>query len=260
MRPRSSTDRMRASEARDAGSIPAGDIMKISTREENVPRLVLHGGWEFTEDDGVDKIISEFADGKILLIPDASKFTERQIERAVKKYRQYKTQVLLLDQSTTTLPHGFRVIYVGGGQPAKLMTYFKNRPELLEDIKIKWRRQEIIWCGCSTGAIAIMPAMLAPNSYGHGEADLEPALSLINNNAIVIPHWNAKDTEALWRQKVLMVHQDKLIITIDEHTALFWYQDKARVIGLGTVGINHNGSYQIYQSNEMISNLKIQYP
>ncbi|MBI2097963.1 MAG: Type 1 glutamine amidotransferase-like domain-containing protein [Candidatus Vogelbacteria bacterium] len=228
------------------------------TPRNDAPRLVLHGGWEFTKDDGVDKIISEFAGGKILLIPDASKFPEKQTERAVERYRLYKTRVLLLDKKAAVLPQGIRVLYVGGGQPTKLMTYFKNRPELLENIKAKWRRREITWCGCSAGAITIMPRMLAPNSYGRGEADLELALGLINNNAIVVPHWNADDTEEIWRQKVLKTHRGKLVITIDEHTALFWHQDKAEIIGLGTVGLACRGQHKIYKNGQMISGLKIQ--
>ena len=233
--------------------------MKKIKREGNEPRLVLHGGWEFTKDDGVDKTIAKLANGKILFIPNASRFPDKQIDRAVKKYRELKTEIILLNKNATVLPRDIKVVYLGGGQPAKLIEYFKHHPELLTDIKERWRRQKIVWCGCSAGAIVVMPKMLAPNSYGRGEVDLEAGLGLIKKNGLIIPHWNATDTEEIWRRKVEKVHREKLLITIDEYTALFWHKDGARVIGLGAVEIIQHGQRQIYKNGQTINNLEISY-
>src|SRR3989344_424489 len=181
----------------------------------NDPRLVLVGGWEFMKDDGIDKEIARLANGKIVLIPDASNFPEKQIDRAIEKYKKYDTEILLLDNNARVIPKNIRVIYIGGGQPAKLIEYFKHHPELLQNIKDRWRKKEIIWCGSSTGAMVVTKEMLAPNSYGQGKVDLEPALAMIKNNAVIIPHWDATDTQEKWRQRALTVHREKLLVTID---------------------------------------------
>ena len=223
----------------------------------NDPRLVLVGGWEFMKDDGIDKEIARLANGKIVLIPDASNFPEKQIDRAIEKYKKYDTEILLLDNDAPVIPKNIRVVYIGGGQPAKLIEYFKHHPELLQNIKSRWHKKEIIWCGSSTGAMVVTKEMLAPNSYGQGEVDLEPSLTLIKNNAIFIPHWDSLDTQEKWRRKILTAHREKPLVTIDEYTSFFWYDNKAKVVGLGKVNIARNGDIKTYRDGETISDFPL---
>ena len=220
-------------------------------------RSVLIGGWEFTKDDGIDQEIAKLAGGKILFIPDASKFPEKQIDRATIKYNNYNTKILLLNENLKSIPKGIKVIYLGGGQPEKLMEYFHNNPSLLKEIKGKWLKGEIILCGSSTGAMVQFKEMLAEDSRGKGNANLIPGLGLIKNNAFVAPHWNEPDGSAQWREKILEAHKEKLIITVDEYTGLFWGEDKAKVVGLGGVNIASNGKIRNYKNGEAIPTLPI---
>jgi len=76
------------------------------------PRTVLIGGWEFTKDDGIDKKISDMSNRKIVLIPDASKFSEKQIDRATETYRRYNTEVQLLGEKAERVPEDINVVYL----------------------------------------------------------------------------------------------------------------------------------------------------
>jgi peptidase E len=129
------------------------NIMKVQS--------VLVGGWEFTKEDGIDEEISKFADEKIVLIPDASNYPEKQVARAVETYKKYDVGVVLLDKNAEKIPEGIKVVYLGGGVPEKLMKYFESHKNLLEDIKEKWLKREIILCGSSTGAMVQFEKMLA---------------------------------------------------------------------------------------------------
>ncbi len=221
-----------------------------------VPRLVLVGGWEFTQNDGIDEEIAKFATGKTLLIPGASKFPDKQVERAQEKYQQYNTKVLLLNPKATTLPEGVCMVYFGGGQPEKLMAYFTTRPALFANIKNEWQQREIVWCGSSTGAMVVFPQMLAHGSRGEGGTELVPGVGLIKNNAFVIPHWDKYHNDQTWRERIKATHVDKLIITIDEHTAIFWGEHEARVVGLGVVTIVDRGQEGVvYKNSEIIKSL-----
>ena len=222
------------------------------------PRLILVGGWEFTKDDGIDAEIAKLAGGKMVLIPNASKLPEKQVERAREKYIQYQTEILLLEDNVTALPEGVRVVYFGGGRPEKLVEYFANRLELFADIKNKWERGEIIWCGSSTGAMVVFPQMLANDSRGEGGTELVPGIGLIKNNAFVIPHWDKDHGDPSWRERIVTAHEDKLIITLDEYTALFWGDKESGVVGLGTVRIFDGGKEKgVYENSKAISNLSL---
>ncbi len=220
-------------------------------------RSILVGGWEFTKDDGIDEKIAEIANGKIVFMPDASRFPEKQIERAVGEYKKYNTEVLLLKENAEKIPQSVKVVYLGGGQPEKFMEYSQNHKNLLEDIKNKFLKGKVVLCGSSTGAMVQFKEMLAQDSRGRGNTNLMPALSFIKNNTIVVPHWNESNASLEWRDKLLKNHKDKLIITIDEYTSLFWGDDEARVFGLGTVNIIHNGLMKSYKNGEAILNLHL---
>lgn len=203
------------------------------------PKIILVGGWEFIEDDGIDQRIAQLAGGKILFIPNASSSIDKQIERANTKYQQYQTEVILLESDANKIPDGIKVVYLGGGKPEKLLEYFSNHSELWNNIKECWQRKEIILAGSSTGAMIVFPQMLAHGSRGEGGSELTPALGLLKNNAIAIPHWDTGKPE--WREKIVADLPDKLLITLDEHTALFCNDQETEVVGLGKVRLIKNG-------------------
>jgi len=221
-------------------------------------KSVLVGGWEFVKEDGIDKNISEMSNGKIVFIPDASKYLEKQTERAIDRYKKYNVEVLVLEEKAEEIPNGINVVYLGGGDPEKMMEYFQNHPGLLQNIKDKWLNGDITLCGSSTGAMVQFDEMLAIDSRGKGNNNLVPGLGLIKNRAVVIPHWNEAKGSQEWRRDFLQYHKDKLIITIDEYTGFFWEGLEAQVVGLGTVNIARNGEIQSYKNGDKI--LKIKYP
>ena len=220
-------------------------------------RIVLVGGWEFMKDDGIDEEISKLAGGKMLLIPEASKFPEKQVNRAIEIYKKYKTDVLLLEKDSQTIPEDIKVVYISGGQPEKLMEYFQNHQDFLKDIKNKWLKRKIIICGSSTGAMVPFKEMLAEDSRGRGNTNLIPALNFIKNNVVAIPHWNEQNGSQEWRDKFVENHKEKLLIAIDEYTSLFWGDSEAKVIGLGTVNIIINKNMERYENNQVINNIHL---
>jgi cyanophycinase-like exopeptidase len=222
------------------------------------PRIILVGGWEFIKEDGIDEEIAKLASGKIVLISAATNFPERSINWAVEKYKKYQTEVLLLEEGVTAIPPEIKVVYMSGGHPEKLMEYLARHQELWQDIKSKWLNQEIILCGSSTGAMVMFKEMLAHGSRGSGDTKLMPGLGLIKNHAMVIPHWDKADDSPEWRARILMAHQDKLLITIDEYTALFWGDNKAKVVGLGKINIVAHGQMVTYTNSQMVLDLVLE--
>jgi len=222
-----------------------------------LPRVILVGGWEFTKEDGIDEKIANLTDGNILLIPDASKFPEKQIDRAIDVYKRYSTRVILLEEKAKKLPERTRVVYLGGGQPEKLMEYLMGHRSLLQDITERWLSRKIVLAGSSTGAMAQFEEMLAEDSRGRGRTNLIPGLGLIKNNAVVIPHWNEPNASYEWREEFLENHRGKQIITIDEYTALFWRDKSAEVVGLGTVNIVYEGKINVYKKGDIIKGLDL---
>lgn len=127
--------------------------------------------------------------------------------------------------------YGLGVIFMQGGNPSKLLKELKGTG-IDELIRPAWKYGDVVLAGSSAGAMVMFWEMLKEEDDVLG-TDLQPGMGPMSGGFIV-PHFNNRVTDDD-KHKIVEKHGDKLIIGIDEDTALRWRKGVCDVIGTGKV-------------------------
>ncbi len=139
--------------------------------------------------------------------------------------------IKVVDIQSTEDCYGLGVIFMQGGDPGKLVAKLKETG-IDELIRPAWKYGDVVLTGSSAGAMALFWDMLKTNPEGI-ESDLQPGMGPMGGG-FVLPHLDTLVSDQL-KQQILDKHSDKLIIGIDENTALRWRKGVCDVLGSGKV-------------------------
>lgn len=131
--------------------------------------------------------------------------------------------------------YGLGIIYMGGGSQIKLRDDLKSTG-IDELVRPAWKYGDVVLAGSSAGAMVLFWEMLGDDgddTFGRGSHDLTEGIGPMSGG-YVIPHFN-EWTQQEFKDRVAKEHADKLIIGIDENTALRWKMGVCDVIGTGKV-------------------------
>lgn len=130
--------------------------------------------------------------------------------------------------------YGLGVIYMGGGDQNKLLAEMESTG-IAELLRPAWKYGDVVLGGTSAGAMVLFWDMLADGddeTYGSGSVRKTRGMGPMSGG-LVIPHFNM--VHASFAEKLVKEHGDKLIIGIDENTALRWRKGTCDVLGSGKV-------------------------
>lgn len=127
--------------------------------------------------------------------------------------------------------YGLGVIYMGGGSQIKLRDELKATG-IDELIRPAWKYGDVVLAGSSAGAMVLFWEMLLDPEFDPERVDLTDGIGPMAGG-IVMPHWDI--TKQSVKDNLVNTHPDKLIIGIDEDTALRWRMGVCDVLGTGKV-------------------------
>lgn len=131
--------------------------------------------------------------------------------------------------------YGLSIIYMGGGSQIKLRDELKATG-IDELVRPAWKYGDVVLAGSSAGAQVLFWEMLADpgdDTFGRGSHELTDGIGPMSGG-YAVPHFKEWVTEE-FIERVSKEHSDKLIIGIDEDTALRWKMGVSDVIGTGKV-------------------------
>ncbi len=182
------------------------------------------------------------AEGEIGYIAFASDDPEPKIASVTKAFDEFDIKVRVISNSDEC--YGLNIIYLGGGDPEKLVDKLKQT-EIDQLLRPHWKKGDVVLSGSSAGAMALFWDMLREGSDTQGETELVEGMGPMGGG-FVVPHWDKTDEH--YKEKLAEAHPDKLIIGIDENTAMRWRNGVCDVLGAGSVefkgrtrGIWHSG-------------------
>lgn len=149
------------------------------------------------------------------------------------EFAQYGIAVRHIDKEEDC--YGLGIIYMGGGSQIKLRDQLKASG-IDELIRPAWKYGDVVLAGSSAGAQVLFWEMLADEAeetFGRGSSELTEGIGPMSGGYIV-PHFAQWATQE-FKDRVVKEHGDKLIIGIDEDTALRWRKGVCDVIGTGKV-------------------------
>ncbi len=127
--------------------------------------------------------------------------------------------------------YGLSILYMGGGSQIKLRDELKAN-KIDELVRPAWKYGEVVLAGSSAGAMVLFWEMLLDPEFDPDRVDLTEGIGPMAGG-IVMPHWDV--TKQSVKDNLLKTHSDKLIIGIDENTALRWKMGVCDVLGTGKV-------------------------
>ncbi len=127
--------------------------------------------------------------------------------------------------------YGLSIIYMGGGSQIKLRDELKATG-IDELVRPAWKYGDVVLAGSSAGAMVLFWEMLLDPEFDPERVDLTEGIGPMAGG-IVMPHWDI--TKQYVRDNLVAAHSDKLIIGIDENTALRWKMGTCDVLGTGKV-------------------------
>lgn len=127
--------------------------------------------------------------------------------------------------------YGLGVVFMQGGSPSKLLDKMKDTG-IDELLRPAWKYGDVVLTGSSAGAMVLFWEMLEESDDELG-TDLQPGMGPMSGG-FVVPHFDNRVSSEL-KQGLVKKHADKLIIGIDEDTALRWKMGVCDVIGTGKV-------------------------
>lgn len=139
--------------------------------------------------------------------------------------------VAVVDVQSEEDCYGLGVVFMQGGNPAKLTAKMKETG-IDELLRPAWKYGDVVLTGSSAGAMVLFWEMLKTNSEGI-ESDLQPGMGPMGGG-FVVPHFDTRVSNEL-KQELIDKHSDKLIIGVDEDTALRWRMGTCDVLGMGKV-------------------------
>lgn len=127
--------------------------------------------------------------------------------------------------------YGLGVVFMQGGKPSKLLNKMKETG-IDELLRPAWKYGDVVLTGSSAGAMVLFWEMLKETDDQLG-TDLQPGMGPMSGGFIV-PHFDTRLSDE-YKRELVEKHGDKLIIGIDENTALRWRMGVCDVLGMGKV-------------------------
>lgn len=145
------------------------------------------------------------------------------------EFGKYGIKVRFIDKEEDC--YGLGIIYMGGGSQVKLRDELKST-KIDELFRPAWKYGDVVLAGSSAGAMVLFWEMLSDPEFDPERVDLTEGVGPMAGG-IMMPHWNV--TKQSVRDSLVETHGDKLIIGIDENTALRWKMGVCDVLGTGKV-------------------------
>lgn len=198
--------------------------------------LLIGGAPKFGGD--IYKYMAEIAkpEGEIGYIAFASTddtILEAKKPKLEEEFGKYGIKVKYIEKEEDC--YGLGIIYMGGGSQIKLRDGLKSTG-IDELIRPAWKYGDVVLAGSSAGAMVLFWEMLGDDgdeTFGRGSHDLVEGIGPMGGG-FIIPHFN-EWTQDEFKERVVREHGDKLIIGIDENTALRWRMGVCDVLGTGKV-------------------------
>jgi cyanophycinase len=159
------------------------------------------------------------------------------------EFAQYGIKVRFIESEDDC--YGLGIIYMGGGSQIKLRDELKSTG-IDELIRPAWKYGDVVLAGSSAGAMVLFWEMLLDPEFDPERVDLTDGIGPMAGG-IVMPHWDI--TKQHVKDNLIATHSDKLIIGIDENTALRWRRGRCDVLGTGKVTLMGR-SEGVYGSGE----------
>lgn len=229
--------------------------------------MALLGSGEFEPwTQGADRWLLDRAsgDGTVLILPTASApegdaVFDRWADMGLQHYRGLgvPAEVLPLKTSEDANDRGLSaklatasMAYFSGGNPASLAGVLRGSLFWKELLAAMGRG--MAYTGCSAGIACL--GELAVDSAAHlrGDRDIwKPGLQMFPGVQFG-PHWDALDTyvPGLQAMFIAAVPVDRMLVAIDEHTALVGDGVSWQVMGSGAASRRRNGEWQTFRSGE----------
>lgn len=137
----------------------------------------------------------------------------------------------VVDIQSTDDCYGLGVVYMQGGDSGKLVRKLKEK-KIDDLLRPAWKYGDVVLTGSSAGAVALFWDML------HEENDAQKP-ELVSGmgpmgGGFVVPHFDNRISDQ-FKKELVKRFSDKLIIGIDENTALRWKMGVCDVLGSGKV-------------------------
>lgn len=175
-------------------------------------------------------------EGKIGYIGFAST-DENRARKKTKEVGDYfaSKNIELVQIETKDDCYGLGVILIGGGNQNKLLEKL-HQTEIDELLRPAWKYGDVVLAGSSAGAQVLFWEMLSDpgdDTFGRGSIELTAGMGPMSGG-FVIPHFS-EWTTADFNTRAQAAYADKLIIGVDENTALRWRTGVCDVLGQGSV-------------------------
>lgn len=153
-----------------------------------------------------------------------------------------KQGIKVVDIQSAEDCYGLGVIFMQGGSPSKLLQGLQ-KTGIDELIRPAWKYGDVVLAGSSAGAMVLFWDMLQEEDDVLG-MELQPGMGPMSGG-FVVPHFDNRVSDD-YKHKIVEKHPDKLIIGIDENTALRWRKGVCDVLGTGNISLlgRSNGVYK----------------
>ena len=180
------------------------------------------------------KYMAEIAkpEGEIGYIPFASTDDAMLAEKKPlleAEFARYGVKIRFIESEDDC--YGLGIIYMGGGSQIKLRDELTSTG-IDELVRPAWKYGDVVLAGSSAGAMVLFWEMLLDPEFNPERVDLTKGIGPMAGG-IVMPHWDI--TKQHVKHNLATTYPDKLIIGIDENTALRWRKGVCDVIGTGKV-------------------------
>lgn len=157
--------------------------------------------------------------------------------------------IKVVDIQTKDDCYDLGVIFMQGGSPSKLLNGLQHTG-IDELIRPAWKYGDVVLTGSSAGAMVLFWEMLDETGDALG-INLQSGMGPMSGG-FVIPHFNTRVSNE-YKRMLIEKHADKLIIGIDENTALRWRKGICDVIGSGKVTLmgRSEGTYASGETFEL---------
>lgn len=154
--------------------------------------------------------------------------------------------VKVVDVQTEEDCYGLGVVYMHGGWSRLLVDRLKETG-IDKLLRQAWKAGDVVLVGSSAGAMALFWEMIDEDKDEKLSPRLVEGIGPMGGG-FVVPHydtWAPKDVV----EQLRLEHPDKLIIGIDENTALRWRRGICDVVGVGKVTLLGRSS-GVYSAGE----------
>jgi cyanophycinase len=139
--------------------------------------------------------------------------------------------IKVVDIQATEDCYDLGVIFMQGGDPGKLLNRMKETG-IDELVRPAWKYGDVVLTGSSAGAMVLFWDMLNEENDELGTG-LRPGMGPMSGG-FVVPHFDTRISDE-YKEELVKKYPDRLILGIDENTALRWKMGVCDVLGTGKI-------------------------